>query len=259
MDNIKPLEDIPPTRNALIMQWSVTGQMATLDSADWQWSLDMSQPNSGVACRYTCAQSRLMLGHLLKVNPIPGHACQIDDWFARGSDLMVRYGQSNADQFAFQLDYRAVPSADSSTGQFLSPGKQSCGLDIWLSVQTQLLDSYPTLELSNQVSDSQWKAFDGDGLAIDGDASLVHNAVGMLTCQSQRGSIAILIHPSDQPQTELLTGEGITRLRLFGNFMEKGVIRRARVRCLVCREQLDARTIQQVYEDFADSPLPLTT
>ncbi len=68
----------------------------------------------------------------------------------------------------------------------------------------------------------------------------------------------MLIHPSDLIQTELLdVAKG--KLRLFGNFMEKGVIRRGRIRCLVSSAPIAAAQLQAAYEQFADSPLPLTT
>ncbi len=81
---------------------------------------------------------------LMAIHPVPAHACQIDDHFARGSDLMVRYAQSEQDQFAFQLDLRAVPTSEL--------GSAESGFDCWLSVQTQLLDSHPTLEIEHPGS-----------------------------------------------------------------------------------------------------------
>ncbi len=40
---------------------------------------------------------------LLAIHPSPGHACHIEDWFARGSDLMVRYGSRPAIHLHFKL------------------------------------------------------------------------------------------------------------------------------------------------------------
>ncbi len=151
---------------------------------------------------------------------------------------MVRYNQSETDQFAFQLDFRAVPESALATA--------ACGFDIWLSVQTQLLDSHPTLEIDHPGAASGWSG-----------------TPGIQSCNSAHGFAALLIHPSDLVQTELIapsTGQqGTGQLRLFGNFMEKGVIRRGRLRCLVSETPLSAAALQSAYECFADSPLPLTT
>ena len=169
----------------------------------------------------------------MAIRPVPAHACHIDDQFARGSDLMVRYDQSEKDQFAFQLDFRAVPKSELASA--------ACGFDVWLSVQTQLLDAHPLLEIGHPTATSGWS----------GDAAIQSH-------QSPAGCAAILIHPSDLPQSELID-PAAGKLRLFGNFMEKGVIRRGRLRCLVSDKPLPTSDLQAAYDSFADSPLPLTT
>ncbi len=146
---------------------------------------------------------------------------------------MVRYNQSEEDKFAFQIDFRAVPTSELASA--------ACGFDLWLSVQTQLLDSHPTLEISHPGAVSGWS----------GSAAIQSIA-------SPKGSAAILIHPSDLLQTELIDATA-GKLRLFGNFMEKGVIRRGRVRWLVSDHPLADDNLRAAYDCFAESPLPLTT
>ncbi len=191
--------------------------------------MDLAKPSQGIQVAGPGATPL----HVLAIQPVPAHACQIDDQFARGSDLMVRYLQSEHDQFAFQVDLRAVPDAEL--------GGAAAGFDCWLSVQTQLLDSHPTLEISHPSAKEGWKSVSSIQL---------YSATG--------GSLAVLIHPSDLVQTELLDSNA-GRLRLFGNFMEKGVIRRGRIRCLVSTQPLSESNLQSAYESFAASPLPLTT
>jgi hypothetical protein len=223
------------------MQWSVEGHYASLQWAAWRWQFNRAQPTAGV----TLVGPSTAPWQVLEIHPLPKHACQIDDGFARGSDLMVRYAQSAEDRFAFQIDFRAVPTPELASAD--------CGFDIWLSVQTQLLDAHPSLEVTSGMPGGQWLALGDDGQAID------EGPVAMLTCQMPTGYVALLIHPSDQSQAELVSGDGQGRLRLFGNFMEKGVIRRGRLRCLVGSHHLAAIVLRQVYESFAHSPLPLTT
>ena len=226
------------------MHWSVTQQTATLEANGWQWNFNLEQPQFGVGLRPTKGGD---IWQLLHVHPSPAHACQIEDSFARGSDLMVRYGQSPSDLFAFQLDFRVVP--ESALGPF------ACGLDIWLSVQTQLLDSHPTLEVRNQLLSAQLSAIDsrGEPAARDSLAALFYEA--------DAGRVAILIHPSDQCQAELVSSPDAlsSGVRLFGNFMEKGVIRRGRLRCLIGQATIDRHQLVDAYAKFAISPLPLTT
>ena len=211
------------------MQWSISGNLATFTGAQWTWRVDLAHPSAGVSIEGpTKAPWQLMAIH-----PVPAHACQIDDQFARGSDLMVRYVQSEKDQFAFQLDFRAVPPSELASA--------ACGFDVWLSVQTQLLDAHPQLEINHPGATKGWS----------GDASIQNHA-------SPSGCAAILIHPSDLLQTELID-QNAGKLRLFGDFMEKGVIRRGRLRCLVSAKPIPASDLQAAYDCFADSPLPLTT
>jgi hypothetical protein len=48
------------------------------------------------------------------------------------------------------------------------------------------------------------------------------------------------------------------RLRFRADFMEKGVIRRARCRWLVSNRPFERDELAQAYHAFIDSPLPLT-
>ncbi len=145
---------------------------------------------------------------------------------------MVRYNQSEEDKFAFQIDFRAVPTSELASA--------ACGFDLWLSVQTQLLDSHPTLEISHPGAVSGWS----------GSAAIQSIA-------SPKGSAAILIHQAISCNRTHRCDAG--KLRLFGNFMEKGVIRRGRVRWLVSDHPLADDNLRAAYDCFAESPLPLTT
>lgn len=217
------------------MHWSIGGNQASITSASWSWRVELDRPSQGIALdsAWSAGSNSARSWRLMAIHPVPSHACHIDDHFARGADLMVRYGQSEHDQFAFQLDLRGVPANEL--------GGAESGFDIWLSVQTQLLDSHPTLEIDHPGVSSGWS----------GDRA-------MQMCATPAGHAGILIHPSDLGQTELLDARS-GKLRLFGNFMEKGVIRRGRVRCLVSHQPLSYESLQSAYACFAHSPLPLTT
>lgn len=233
------------------MQWLTTGNVAKLQCGSWQWTFNLAEPHAGLQAEHA---ERGRVAQLLEVRPTPRHACEIEDSFARGSDLMVRYGQSESDQFAFQLDFRNVP--ENELGPF------ACGLDVWLSVQTQLLDSHPTLEVRSHAGQAQWSAVDEEGRPLAGQSP------SALLCEHAAASIVLFVHPSDRPQAELITesDSGTASgqlgraccLRLFGNFMEKGVIRRGRLRCLLSETPIDRVALAAAYNMFASSPLPLT-
>ena len=225
------------------MVWTVTQRTATLEMNGCQWSFNLDQPQFGVSVQPIDGEH----WQLLQVHPSPAHACQVDDSFVRGSDLMVRYGQSESDRFAFQLDFRAL--SQNALGPFAG------GLDIWLSVQTQLLDSHPTLEVRNQLLSARLSAIDPSGEPATDDS------LAALFYQTDAACVAIMIHPSDRCQTELVSSPDAlsSGIRLFGNFMEKGVIRRGRLRCLIGQAAIDQHQLVDAYAKFAASPLPLTT
>ncbi len=224
------------------MHWTVTENVARLVWSRWQWSFDLTRPQAGLQAT---APDAMGAWQPLQIEPVPAHACTIEDSFARGSDLMVRYGQSEQDRYAFQLDLRAVTPGE--LGDF------ACGWDIWLSVQTQLLDSHPALDVISQVPGGIWHSLSNQGHIVAGRQPTI------VACQASHGYAALLVHPSDQSQSELQECANASRIRMFGNFMEKGVIRRGRLRCLVGPKALPAADLQRLYSDFAASPLPLTT
>lgn len=228
--------------------WTIApSNIATRACSNYQLEFDLARPQLGLRL----SEGKRAIGQLMQVRPIPNHDCQIDDSFARRSDLMVRYSQSPSDRFGFQIDFRAIE------GQSLCLPFDD-GLDIWLSVQTQLLDTHPTLLLIGQVNGERWSYHDDDGgTCSDGGAV----AVTGMTSRSP-GTIAMLIHPSDRGQTDWVTSESLAEdcvtLRLFGAFLEKGVIRRARLRCLFSRGSIAKSDLALAYARFAESPLPLT-
>ncbi|MFN5947343.1 MAG: hypothetical protein ACK43N_02480, partial [Pirellulaceae bacterium] len=73
-------------------------------------------------------------------------------------------------------------------------------------------------------------------------------------------SSCIWVHPLDAPEaswSETSPGDRQSVL-LFGNFMEKGVIRRARLQWWLGATSLDPANLAALGQQFATSPLPLT-
>jgi hypothetical protein len=69
----------------------------------------------------------------------------------------------------------------------------------------------------------------------------------------------VMIAPSDAHQAKrILDRNEDFSLKLFGEFMEKGVIRRARLRFFAVAGELSRSKIVKQYRIFTDSPLPLT-
>jgi hypothetical protein len=81
-----------------------------------------------------------------------------------------------------------------------------------------------------------------------------------LVCQFSNATGIWLIDPRDQLQAERVgeRDDGELSIDFFGQFMEKGVIRRARMRFLLGHISSENYSLKAAYQDLIDSPLPLT-
>ncbi|GIW96978.1 MAG: hypothetical protein KatS3mg111_0311 [Pirellulaceae bacterium] len=216
--------------------------------------LDPQHPTDGIAIAGADGQRR----QLLTIDCQPPHQFQLEELFARQQDLVVRYRQSSTDACAVEFDWRMV-----NDEQLVPP---SAGAIEWrISIQTTLLDSSPAI-LCPLAADVQWNRIRlGDLLPAPGDgleAGVVPlDAEVMWLGQVGPVAVAIMVGPNDLAQIAAGATEADLRpvtLRVFGQFLEKGVIRWARMRLylyptLPSREQLGA-----AYLALAHSPLPLT-
>ncbi|MCA9133322.1 MAG: hypothetical protein KDA45_09215 [Planctomycetales bacterium] len=191
------------------------------------------------------------------VSPLPTHALQPEEIYIRGDDLIAKFGQSASDSYAFQLDWQLLSVAPPVI----------FGVELWLSVHTALLDTEPAMEVScSGPAEQRWRCFDHAALSGRGageeslQATPPVSQPAALVCQSAESSALWLIEPSDQRHAQLLSEAscGPPRIRLFGHFLEKGVIRRARMRFLICEGGLELAEVARQYLEFAQSELPLT-
>ena len=159
-----------------------------------------------------------------------------DDCYVRENDLIAIYPQVFPWAFGFQVDFRFQKG--------LVAGVDA--LELWLSVQTSLLESAPKLTLQPTADGASWK---GDRYWVAG-----------------HGHAVIMPHPLDRADCRATaspkTGD-VSQIDCFGRFMEKGVIRRARWLLAwstspTSKSPLSSSTIDSVHQRFAESPLPLT-
>ncbi len=156
-------------------------------------------------------------------------ACQ--DTYVRQRDLVASYPQQEPWTFGYQVDFRVHES--------LGEGCQ--GLEIWLSIQTSLLESMPQIWLQPESPAYQWHP---DGLLI-----------------AEHHRAAVVVNPLDRTDCQFIAArpdanEG--RLEFFGGFMEKGVIRRARLMLVWSDQAIAGSTWSLLQRAFSESPLPLT-
>lgn len=261
--------------------WNKLKTVAQAEFNGWSWEAEPNQPTRPLLLRSPVN----ILWPAICVQPMPSHRLQVEELYQRGSDLIVRFSQSAEDAFGFQLDYRLIEA----------PGPFEIALELLISVQTTLLDSYPKFlvasqdpqftdcSLSTSVDRSfYWQSWSHDQLSeddlafsaqsVDSSEFTASKRRAAILCQSQDFSGVWLIDPRDQGQLcwgrvgevaerqQDLTASrsGSNSAELFGSFLEKGVIRRARLQLLATSHSVVLSDLQQAYGQLLHRDLPLT-
>lgn len=190
--------------------------------------------------------------NVCSVRPVPDHSLFIEEAYVRGSDLISMFDQRDSDSFAFALHHCLLESDNSRVS-----------IESWFSVQTDDLDSEPVLSVSCRSADaSYWETMSHQEVIADssGESLAGSTSPAAIVCQNSEESGIWLIDHGDQQHCELLSSpaEAEQRIELFGHFMEKGVIRRARMRFHLVDGEASPAVIRELYEAFLNSPLPLT-
>ena len=168
-----------------------------------------------------------------------------DEQFVRGRCWNVNYPQADH-RHALRIAFEPIETASNSML-----------LEATISIQTDLLDSHPKLDIQ----------LDGTSIRTLGVPSVSQHPVtqsgsaAVTIARSEKTFAAIFLGTHDSPfTTDLSTPESL-QLRLFGEFLEKGVIRKARPWILIRRaenEPSDAE-LQAIWQRLAARPLPLAS
>lgn len=228
-----------------LMTWNLRDDKAILETSsiqvvaclqDWSPSISLIDTTSHEKETKVVVQIR-------PVDPsisFPENGLSLGEAYVRQGDVIANYPESTPWPFGYQLDIRSGHKIG------LQNGKENSllTLEVWLSVQTSLLSSYP--ELNVNLEGESFSHL-GDGFWLDSESR-----------------VALLVHPLDLADCIL---DGPTRsvpnsqiqMKVFGRFMEKGVIRRMRFRILVANAPSSQEFWQDCWNEFSESPLPLTT
>lgn len=222
------------------MEWQLQSDQAYLETEHWRVGLDPRAPNSGLQIRF----GSTVVGQFFKIAPKPSHSFKIQEAYIRQNDLIVRYEQSDDDLYTVQLNWRRL---DCEIPDALA-------LELWISVQTSLLDTHPTIEVRSRTSDALWHSLTLDDLSAEKSDK---TAIGLV--KKSGVTAMVMIEPSDAHQAHrILERSDDFALKILGDFMEKGVIRRVRMRLLAVASEIPRSKIAKQYRAFTDSPLPLT-
>ena len=178
-----------------------------------------------------------------------------DEQFVRGRRWNVNYPQADH-RLALRIAFEPIETT-----------ADSILLEATISIQTDLLDSHPKIDIQSDAGAMKTLNVPGapeHPASPSGAPQHPANqsgAAGVTIAKSDTTFAAIFLGPHDSPfTTELSTPESL-QLRLFGEFLEKGVIRKARPWILICRAQQEPSDseLQAIWQRLASRPLPLAS
>ena len=230
------------------LSWQLSGTNALLQSDSIRLTVDVSKPSAGISS-IQVGDCSLPGWSLLGLEiPCSSSNEPTAEHYVRGSDLIATYLQTPDRTVRPQLYWRA----------FQAP---QTGVELVVSMQTSLLESRPMVSVGSTLCDGELFRFDGTEFhaaceSVDTDAHLV-----VFRANGASFSYVEIIHPTDSEKLHIHVDDQTvtTRFGLFHHDLEKGVIRRGRLRSHFVPRQDDFETAVQLLSDLASSPAPLTT
>ncbi|HTN76942.1 MAG TPA: hypothetical protein VL096_16905 [Pirellulaceae bacterium] len=168
--------------------------------------------------------------------------------YQRGVDLVATYAQLSERTIRPQVYWRYLESAEMP------------GLELILSAQTSLLDSQPQTRVESTLPGGEVRLLSVTGKWLSDSSTDVPCGV-LVRSPELSASYFEMVFPSDlsvgsverQPQRVTI------RRELFPERLEKGVVRRGRVRGVFLAQEQDEALALQAFERFVESPLVLST
>ncbi len=243
--------------------WQLSGFAAQLQAASLDARIDLQSPALGI--NGLTWNSAPLLGSVLGIDLSQSPAIHSNsigalvDGFARGSDLVAKYPETQSQPFTLEVYWR-VAAAESDQVQ----------IDAIVSLQTSLLECYPTVQIMTSLAAKEAWFVPSPG----SKARLLTNEVspeqttnsdefaGVLLRSADRlWSYLEMTHPEDLGTWRadyVESGKWTLQRLLGGEFQEKGVIRRLRVRGVFLPQEEDIEVASRLLSEFASSPPPLT-
>ncbi len=190
--------------------WQLQQQDATLRMAGLHGQVDLRRPEQGIG--QLVYQGNPLLGFLLGIAAEEKQALgPIREQYARGSDLVVCYDQTlHAQPYSLQICWRATLDEE-----------RQIRIELIVSLQTDLLENHPSLLASSRLKSQP----------LPPTTCPKHSAIfrlpdgetSYLEVVATSDSVGQGVHPGSD-------GTGQSHWPLGGDFLEKGVLRRARIR-----------------------------
>ena len=188
-------------------------------------------------------------------DPIAGDL--MSDHYVRQPDLIAVYERQGTDHLRAQIDWR-YDSQRTQVGTI-------SGLHVWISLQTNRLDSRPLLKVVTTLrhthlmcGSSQWVA--AEEIIEQGIAD--QSGLLFRPTATPAQSLAIFVMPQDVLRCRLSRDAAQSGWHcehtLLGEHLEKGVIRRAQLAVYPVAREQDESAATELLASFLAGPLPLT-
>jgi hypothetical protein len=257
--------------------WSFHNSHAELLSGAISARVDVTHPELGV--NHLTFDSRRIEGMVLGVRAGDRSAPMADalasnefgkrqwclaDAYVRAGDLVATYQPTDDWPYSAQIYWKATDSQRNSD-QFGS-------LSLLVSLQTHLLDTWPTIFIETRlVANEVLYLTCDDGQLVEcqslqrGDRSC--QPTSSESCVLQRLAGAPISYVEIMPASDIREivisrgddGGSCARWELFADFLEKGVIRRARMQSVIVPRDDDVQHAVAACAEIGRRPLPLTT
>ncbi len=228
--------------------WQINRHVATTIPPHPRYQVALGNPAEGLRePRLNLAPTELgvMQCHFDLLEKVPLH---LDDAYVRGADLIATY-VSPADPIRRQIYWRYRPEDET--------------IELIISIQNQRLDGQPGMQLRSRYHSGRVWQMTSAGQFVDWthiDQVTPPTGVAVVELDGDRLFFE-MVHPSDFRTVVVVSDNGTVNLTwpLFGDTIEKGVIRRARIRGGFTSKALFETQVPEIYAEFAGSPIPLTT
>ncbi|NOZ39897.1 MAG: hypothetical protein GXP24_06685 [Planctomycetes bacterium] len=238
--------------------WRLDATKATLHAPQLAAGIDLLNPCGGLG--QLLFGNEPIKGFALGVNPGTTAALSkhdLSDVYVRGSDLVATYAETNERPFSLQVYWRATIGVQ---GALL--------LDTILSLQTDLLESFPGLAVETELpAATAWLLPKEEAVATEVaiPCNLPGGQTDSLLLRPSQGnwSYAEMTHPEDRGESQIKRCEGDSLLvqvqrQLGGGFLEKGVIRCLRVRGVFLPRENDLELATKCLASLVTKEPPLT-
>jgi hypothetical protein len=245
------------------VMWRINQNHASVNAAGLSASLNLRRPDRGLV-DLVWQESPWPKCRLFQIrHPLARHGFELLDAYVRGADLVASYCLPSNRALAMQVYWRLLAY----------PEFQAAGIELIVSVQTELLDDDPCLTVHSELP--QGELLQASGLATGefapvglpeptaGGACRCTGAGVFLDRLAAGGGVLQAVHPADFSTAvfESDAGADVVRCRfaLFEERLEKGVLRRARACGLLLGQTPDTEAAAWgCYRDWLAAEAPLT-